>query len=133
VTLWARLKRWGSTIVEVLRSDIRVQRSTFPYKCHLCGLMIESADDRMQWHGLGSCVDICEACLGTALDESQPDPEAANLPCPACKGRGWFPMPPVSSSEPLKFPEPNYVQQLKFPDRPIIPTKDAHFDGRSET
>lgn len=118
--LWRSLIRpSASTIVDVLDADTQLGSSSgFPYKCFLCGLMMESAEDRMQWHGLGSCVDICEACVGTGLDESQPDPEAANLPCPKCEGRGWFPMPPVESRP-----------ALKFPDRPIIPTKDAHFES----
>lgn len=107
----------GSTIVEVLSSDIRVERSNgFPYKCFLCGHQMTSADDRLEWHGLGNCVDICDACCGTSLDESQPDPEAANLPCPKCEGRGWFPMPPLEDRP-----------ALRFPDRPIVPARDAHF------
>lgn len=32
----------------------------YPFKCDLCGLMIESEDDCMWWHGYGNCVEITE-------------------------------------------------------------------------
>lgn len=109
--------RFLSTIVEVLTSEVRIRRSEFPHDCIFCGLVIESAADRMEWHGLGSCVDICDDCIGTGLDETQPDPEAAGLKCPGCDGRGWHPMKPIESRP-----------ALRFPDRPIVPTRDAHFE-----
>lgn len=122
VYAWRRLfkaaRNFGRALVDALRSEVRIQRSEFPFKCHLCGHQIESADDRLEWHGLGNCVEICDDCLGTALDESQPDPEAANLPCPACKGRGWFPMEPR-----------DFRPALTFPPHPIVPKRDAHFEG----
>lgn len=36
------------------------RRSPYPFRCDLCGHMIESADDRIFWHGYGNCVDIPE-------------------------------------------------------------------------
>ena len=31
----------------------------FPYKCHLCGLIIYNSVD-LDWHGYGECVEITD-------------------------------------------------------------------------
>lgn len=41
------------------------QVDTWPQKCHLCQQDMESADDRMEWHGLGNCVEVCSNCTGS--------------------------------------------------------------------
>lgn len=116
-------------IREAFRPASAIQKSEFPFKCHLCELEITSAEDRMEWHGLGNCVEICDDCLGTGLDESQPDPEAAGLKCPMCKGRGWFHFLALEGGARgviVSGEKPSDI--LKFPDRPIIPRKDARFE-----
>lgn len=119
VYAWRRLFKAARNLGRELLASLRPapMPAAFPYACFLCGHQMTSADDRMEWHGLGNCVDICDDCLGTGLDESQPDPEAANLACPGCNGRGWHPMKPIESRP-----------ALSFPPRPIFPTKDARFE-----
>lgn len=108
-----RLGRFLSTIVEVLSSRVEVKRSEFPFRCDMCHTMIESADDRMEWHGIGNCVDICLDCFGSGEVESNGGQSFPAL-CKPCGGRGWFNFDP---------------EPLRFPDKPIIPTKDAKFDA----
>jgi hypothetical protein len=36
----------------------------FPQDCPLCGGTLEDKSDR-DWHGLGNCCDICDACGGS--------------------------------------------------------------------
>lgn len=122
VYAWRRVfkasRNFRRELLASLRSFFSKKRPpAFPFECHMCGHQVESVDDRIEWHGLGNCVEICDGCLGTGLDETQPDPEAANLKCPECNGVGWYPMMPTES-RPV----------LRFPARPIVPIKDAHFE-----
>lgn len=45
-------------------------KAKWPMGCGLCGKMMDSIDDRMEFHGLGNCVDICSRCLGSGQEES---------------------------------------------------------------
>jgi DnaJ-class molecular chaperone len=55
--------------------------SVWPLECNLCHTDMTSPDDRMEWHGLGNCVEICEECMGSG--------ETINGSlCPSCKGTG---------------------------------------------
>lgn len=89
--VWKAARHFRSTIVELLRSRLIVKHSDFPYKCFLCGLDMTSAEDRLEWHGLGNCVEICEGCMGSGEADGDDYPNADR--CGTCDGRGWFPMP----------------------------------------
>jgi len=40
----------------------------FPLTCQCCGLTINGKDD-FDWHGLGNCVELCSACLGSGMNK----------------------------------------------------------------
>lgn len=53
--------------------------NVYPKPCKCCGLIIVSDDD-LEWHGLGNCVDVCEACFGAG--------DVDGVPCVVCAGEG---------------------------------------------
>lgn len=81
-------------------------------RCELCGFPIDRADP--DGHGLGECVNVCEACCGAgavpmphveyvtremALDACEPSLEGQpiqtgveDVTCPNCNGTGGTPM-----------------------------------------
>ena len=40
----------------------------FPKVCELCGQKIGSRID-LDWHGLGNCAPICDACSGSGIED----------------------------------------------------------------
>lgn len=81
--------------------------------CFLCGTLIESVNDRIEWHGLGNCVEICAHCGGAggqgvdhaitvshdmAVDAGDPSMEGLSMHsgsewvgCSTCGGLGGVP------------------------------------------
>jgi hypothetical protein len=50
----------------------KCRAALFPKHCDLCDKMMESLEDRTQWHGLGNCVETCSHCNGSGV-EPAPD------------------------------------------------------------
>lgn len=77
----------------------------WPRLCELCNNDMESPDDRVEWHGIGSCVPICMPCAGSGKQLPKHEIDADGWPrmsfaaiavlpdstphCPACDGRGY--------------------------------------------
>lgn len=77
----------------------------WPRLCELCKTNMQSPDDRLEWHGIGSCAPICMPCAGSGKklpEELQWWSEIAALPentptCPACDGRGYETITPAQT------------------------------------
>jgi hypothetical protein len=50
----------------------KCRAALLPKHCDLCDKMMESLEDRTQWHGLGNCVETCSHCNGSGV-EPAPD------------------------------------------------------------
>jgi hypothetical protein len=61
----------------------KCRAALFPKHCDLCDKMMESLEDRTQWHGLGNCVEICSHCNGSGV-EPAPDQKRETVSINKC-------------------------------------------------
>jgi hypothetical protein len=89
-------------VVSALTCWKRSSKETWPQHCGLCNQDMESDADRMEWHGLGNCVNICERCTGSGVE---PSPRAMGNCWPRIEqieaARGRCQHGPVTSCYPL--------------------------------
>lgn len=58
---------------ENLNLELLGRRKDWPQECHLCKRVIAESDDTLD-HGLGECVEVCDACQGSGMrDPEKPD------------------------------------------------------------
>jgi DnaJ-class molecular chaperone len=55
--------------------------SVWPQECFLCHTDMTSPEDRMEWHGLGNCVEVCDGCNGSGEEDD-------GSQCRVCQGTG---------------------------------------------